>query len=227
LSERRIGFNLRETEDRTAVEEERRVDQITEPDALRTHFGAVDSLAKVKVLPKLDGYCRSFIERSPFLVLATADGEGGLDASPRGDAPGFVAILDDATLVLPDRPGNRRVDSFGNILANPGVALLFFVPGLPETLRVNGTARVVTDAKLLTPLAAQGKVPTAGLLISVSEAFFHCGKALIRGKLWDANTQIARADFPSLGQIIADQTRAIEAAEADTFVEQAYRTTLY
>lgn len=203
------------------------MDAIADHEALRAHFGTIDPLAKAKILPKLDEYCRAYIALSPFLVLATADAAGDVDASPRGDAPGFVAVLDDATLLLPDRPGNRRVDSFGNILERPGVGLLFFVPGLSETLRVNGTAKVITDAGLLAPLEAQGKIPTAGLMIEVREAFFHCGKALIRSKLWDPARQVGRKDFPSLGQIIADQTRAVEAAAADVFIEEAYRSTLY
>ena len=203
------------------------MDGLADREALRAHYGSIHPLAKVKVLPRLDPHCRAFIKLSPCLVLATADAHGGLDASPRGDAPGFVAILDDTTLLLPDRPGNRRVDSFGNVVANPGVGLLFFVPGLNETLRVNGTARIITDAALLAPLAVEGKAPGAGLLIAVREAFFHCGKALIRGNLWDSATQIQRSDFPSLGQIIADQTRAVPAAEADIAIEHDYRTTLY
>lgn len=203
------------------------MNEIADPDELRSHFGTVNSLAEAKVLRKLDDYCRRFIAISPFLVLATADGDGGADASPRGDGPGFVAVLDEVTLLVPDRPGNRRVDSFHNILAHPGVGMLFFVPGLPETLRVNGTARLVTDPALLEPLAAHGRVPVTGLLIHVEEAFFHCGKSIIRSKLWDKSIQVARSEFPSLGLIIADQTRAIEAAKADVFIEEAYRTTLY
>jgi len=160
-------------------------------------------------------------------VLATSDGAGGVDASPRGDAPGFVAVLDDATLLLPDRPGNNRVDSYGNIVAHPGVGLLFFVPGINETLRVNGDARVITDGALLTPLAAHGKTPSAGLLVAVKEVFFHCAKALMRSHLWDPATQVERSTFPSLGKIIADQTRAMPAPEADELVETGYRKNLY
>jgi PPOX class probable FMN-dependent enzyme len=200
---------------------------VNDLDSLRALYGEVHPLAKVKVMSKLDDHSRAFIARSPFLVLATADADGGVDASPRGDEPGFVAALDDKTLLLPDRPGNHRVDSYSNIMTNPGVGLLFFVPGLPETLRVNGTAQVTTEAALLEPLQVQGKVPGAGLLITVQEAFFHCGKALIRSKLWDAGTQIKRSDFPSLGQIIADQTRAVKPADADVAVEDAYRNNLY
>jgi PPOX class probable FMN-dependent enzyme len=203
------------------------MDGIRDPGALRAHYGPVHPLAEVKVLSRLDRHCRDFIALSPFLVLATADGSGGADASPRGDAPGFVRVLDDVTLLLPDRPGNRRVDSYGNILAHPGVGLLFFVPGINETLRVNGTASVVTDCALLTPAAVSGKVPSAGLLVSVQEAFFHCGKALIRASLWDPATHIERSRFPSLGRIIAEQTRAVPAAEAEWDVDEGYRTRLY
>jgi PPOX class probable FMN-dependent enzyme len=136
-------------------------------------------------------------------------------------------VLDDTTLLLPDRPGNRRVDSFRNVIASPGVGLLFFVPGVEETLRVNGTARVVTDAALLAAVAARGKVPAAGLLIAVTEAFFHCGKALIRSRLWDPGTRIDRDAFPTLGCIIAEQTGAMPAAEAEASVAEGYRDRLY
>ena len=200
---------------------------LTDAAALRGHYGPIAPLAARKVLARLDAHCRAFIALSPFLVLATADGAGNADASPRGDAPGFVGVLDDATLLLPDRPGNNRVDSYGNIVAHPGVGLLFFVPGVNETLRVNGTARVITDAARLAPFAAHGKPPVGGLLIAVREAFFHCGKALIRSALWDQATQIERRTFPSLGRIIADQTRAVEADAADAEVEQGYRERLY
>ena len=108
---------------------------------------------------RLDEHCRNFIALSPFLVLASSDGEGGSDASPRGDAPGFVRVLDDTSLLLPDRPGNRRMDTYGNVLVRPGVGLVFLVPGIDETLRVNGTARVVTDGDLLASVAAEGVVP--------------------------------------------------------------------
>jgi PPOX class probable FMN-dependent enzyme len=203
------------------------MDQIDSTAALRDHFGAVSPLAQRKVLPRLDQHCREFIKLSPFLVLASADDAGGVDASPRGDAPGFVAILDDTTLLLPDRPGNNRVDSYSNIVANPGVGLLFFVPGVDETLRVNGTAVIISDADLLDGLSVNGKPPKAGLMITVQEAFFHCGKALKRSHLWDPNRQIERANFPSLGRIIADQTGQCSADEADALIENAYRVKLY
>lgn len=200
---------------------------LTDSGALRAHYGAVHPLAIRKVLTRLDAHCRAFIARSPFAVLATADGQGNADASPRGDAAGFVAVVDDTTLLLPDRPGNNRVDSYGNVLAHPGVGLLFFVPGINETLRVNGRAQGVTDADLLAPTGVQGKAPSAGLLISVDEVFFHCGKALMRGRLWDPSTQVDRTSFPSLGKIMADHTKAMSARQADELVEDGYRRNLY
>ena len=203
------------------------MNEITDPAALRAHFGPISPLAEKKCLPKLDAHCRAFIALSPFAVLATTDGNGGADASPRGDAPGFVAVLDDHTLLLPDRPGNRRVDSYSNILAHPGIGLLFFVPGINETVRVNGQARVVTDPKLLAHVPAQGKVPLTGLLITVEEAFFHCAKALIRSNLWDPATRIERKSFPTLGQVIADQVAGVDGKSADANIDESYRDRLY
>lgn len=196
-------------------------------DDLRAHFGQVSSLAEKKVLHHVDKFCRDFIALSPFLVLATSDGKGHADASPRGDGPGFVAVLDDKTLLIPDRRGNNRVDSFSNILASPGVGLIFFVPGVDETLRINGQAEVTQDAALLTPLAMSGVVPTIGMKIHVEETYFHCGKALLRSRLWKADAQIERSSFPPLGRIIAEQTASIEAAEAEKAIEEGYRTRLY
>lgn len=200
---------------------------VRDADGLRAHFGTVSPIVEKKVLDRLDGFCRHFISLSPFLVLATADGKGNADASPRGDAPGFVAVLDERTLLIPDRRGNNRVDSFGNVLASPGVGLIFFVPGINETLRVNGDAKITQDEATLAPLAVQGIMPTIGLEVRVREAYFHCGKALIRSKLWNAETQIDRKTFPTLGRIIAEQTAAVEAAEAEASLEEAYRTRLY
>jgi PPOX class probable FMN-dependent enzyme len=135
------------------------MNDIPDPAALRAHMGQINPMAARKVLPRLDRHCRRFIELSPFLVLATADADGGVDASPRGDPPGFVQIVDDSTLIIPDRPGNNRVDSFGNVLSAPGVGLIFFVPGIDETLRVNGTARLLAEQDALAGLEVNGKAP--------------------------------------------------------------------
>ena len=196
-------------------------------EALRGHFGPINPLAERKVLARLDAHCRSFIALSPFLVLASADRDGRADASPRGDAPGFVRVVDDVTLLVPDRRGNNRVDSFGNILASPGVGLIFFVPGINETLRVNGAASIVTDASVLEPSAVDGKTPAAALSVTVKEVFFHCAKALIRSKLWDASKHVPREAFPTLGRVIADQTRAVSVEDAERAIEEGYRTWLY
>lgn len=200
---------------------------VRDAEGLRAHFGTVSPLAEKKVLDRLDHFCRDFIALSPFLVVATADGKGNADASPRGDAPGFVAVLDETRLLIPDRRGNNRIDSFRNVLASPGVGLIFFVPGVNETLRVNGEARIAQDESVLAPLAVQGVVPTIGLEVRVREAYFHCGKALIRSKLWNPETQIDRKSFPTLGRIISEQTAAVEAGEADAVLEEAYRSRLY
>ncbi len=194
---------------------------------LREEYGPINQLAALKVITFLDRFCREFIALSPFLVLATTDDAGRPDASPRGDAPGFVAVLDDHTLVIPDRLGNKRVDSFGNIVRSPGVGLIFLVPGINETLRVNGTATITRSAAILAPLEAQGKVPGVGLLVTVEEAFFHCGKAMMRSKLWDASRHVERRSFASLGRIIAEQTAAVAAEAAEQTIEEGYRTRLY
>ncbi len=194
---------------------------------LRSQFGPISPLAEHKVMERLDGFCRDFIALSPFLVLASSDGQGGADASPRGDAPGFVQVLDDRTLLIPDRRGNNRIDSFVNVLSAPGVGLIFLVPGINETLRVNGPARITRDRALLEPLAAAGKAPTIGLLVEAKEIFFHCGKALMRSKLWDVSAQVERARFPTLGRIIAEQTRRIEVDAAEAMMEEGYRIRLY
>lgn len=200
---------------------------VTNAEGLRAHFGQVSPLAEKKVLRHVDRFCRDFIALSPFLVVATSDGQGHADASPRGDGPGFVAVLDDKTLLIPDRRGNNRVDSFGNILASPGVGLIFFVPGIDETLRVNGRAEITQDEALLTPLAVQGIAPVIGMKVHVEETYFHCGKALMRSRLWKADAQVERGIFPPLGRIIAEQTAAIAAEEAERMIDEGYRTRLY
>jgi len=201
--------------------------RIADQAELRAHIGVLHPLAERKVINRLDGFCRDFIALSPFLVLASADGAGRADASPRGDAPGFVQVLDDRTLLIPDRRGNNRVDSYGNILSSPGVGLIFMVPGIAETLRVNGRARLTRDADLLQPSTVQERMPTLGLVVEVEEAFFHCGKALIRSKLWDPASQVERSSFPTLGRIVAEQTKGISVAEAEANLAEAYRSRLY
>ncbi len=196
---------------------------------LREVVGDPSELVRRKALPALDDHCRAFIARSPFALLATADASGACDVSPRGDGPGFALVLDDRTLVLPDRPGNRRVDNFRNVLTNPHVGLLFVVPGTEETLRVNGGARLVRDPDLLERLAVQGKRPTLALAVEVQEAFFHCAKAFKRSRLWQPETWPDRSDRPSLGTILRDQVRPPDATaeQLDAQIEESYVKRLY
>ena len=203
------------------------MNDIPDYSTLRAHMGQISPTAEKKVIFRLDRHCRAFIELSPFLVIATSDGEGRMDASPRGDPPGFVRVLDDTTLFLPDWPGNNRVDTLGNVLAAPGVGLVFFVPGVDETLRVNGTARLVTEPGLLAESEVLGRVPKTGMLVAVEEIFFHCAKALKRSKLWDPALQIERGSFPTLGRILAEQTQVGSAEETDARIEASYRARLY
>jgi uncharacterized protein len=203
------------------------MNEIVDALALREFYGTIHPLAQRKILSRLDRHCKAFIALSPLVVVATGDQSGHMDASPRGDAPGFVLVVDDNTILLPDRPGNNRVDTYSNMLANPGVGLLFFVPGIDETLRVNGSGTVITDADMLGSVAAHGKIPKAGLLISVWEAFFHCGKALKRARFWNSERHPDLCTFPTLGQIIAEQTGHCSTAEAEARIASDYVDKLY
>ena len=201
------------------------VKDITE---IREIYGEPMERTIKKQLPRLEKHSRAFIALSPFLVIASTGPSGLCDASPKGDAPGFVRVIDDETLLIPDRLGNNRVDTIGNLLSSPGVGLIFFVPGVNETLRVNGRARITTDPALLEPCTVQGKVPRSGILITAEEVYFHCGKALIRSDLWNPDKHVAQSDFPSLGRIIAEQIgdgRSIE--ESERYTAESYRTRLY
>ena len=200
---------------------------VTNDAELRTVYRPPAPRAAQKVLGHLDIHCRNFIALSPFCVLSSSDGNGQADASPRGDPPGFVKVLDDRTLLLPDRPGNNQVDSLQNIVENPGVGLLFFIPGMNETLRVKGRAEITTDPALLEPLTVGSRPPLSGLKVTVEEAFLHCGRALIRGRLWDSDAQIDRSSYPSYGQVLADQIAGADAQEIDDDEAQANQERLY
>lgn len=195
--------------------------------ALRERWGQPGELAEKKVLRRLDAHCRRFIALSPFLALGTSDAEGRHDVSPRGDAPGFVRVLDDTTLLIPDRPGNRRFDSLDNIARQPRLALLFLLPGVDETLRVNGRGRTTEDPTLLAPSAVNGKPPLSALVVDIEECFLHCGKALIRSRLWDPETRIERRAFPSLARMVADQIAGVDERAAEAAIDHAYREKLY
>ncbi len=203
------------------------MNELKDPDSVRAHYGEPSHMSKAKQLDHLDKHCRAFIELSPFVVVATVDASGRVDASPRGDAPGFVAVLDERNLLIPDRTGNKRADTTINVTTNPHVGLLFMVPGIDETLRVNGSVRVTIDPAVLLPFAVGGKAAVSGLLVTAEEVFFHCGKPLIRADLWNPDLRIARGCFPSLGKILADQISGGNAAEYERGIEESYRTRLY
>jgi hypothetical protein len=174
---------------------------ITSEAELREVIGSPQELVVSKIANRLNGLTRQFIERSPFVCLATS-GPDGCDVSPRGDPAGFVRILDDRRLLIPDRPGNRLADSLRNILANPHVGLLFLIPGVGDTFRVNGRATLVTDEELLAESAVEGKVPKLGILVEIDEAYTQCSKALIRSDLWNPEQHIDRSELPSSGEIM-------------------------
>jgi PPOX class probable FMN-dependent enzyme len=170
---------------------------------------------------------RHFISLSPFLCLGTS-GSGGADVTPRGDSPGFVHVLDDQTLLIPDWQGNNRLDSLTNVVANPDVGLLFLIPGVDETLRVNGSAAITMEPALLERWTANGKHPRSALRVTVREAYLHCAKALIRSKLWSDDYRIARAELPSYAQMLKDQgvtTQSVD--ELQAAIDESYATRLY
>jgi PPOX class probable FMN-dependent enzyme len=194
---------------------------------LRAHYPPTLERAARKVLPALDDHMRAFIALSPLVCLGTAAGSGA-DVTPRGDSPGFVQVADATTLLIPDWPGNNRLDSLTNVEQNPAVGLLFFVPGVNETLRVNGTAAITMAADVLARWNVNGKQPRSVLRVTVREAFLHCGKALIRARLWDPATQVARTALPSYGQMLKDQTQIADTAEQiDASLQDGYKNRLY
>ncbi len=187
---------------------------ITTEATLRGLHHAPMSRATDKVLAALDGHCRRMIELSPFCIIST-QGPGGADVSPRGDPPGFVRALDDRTLLVPDRVGNNRLDALCNLLENPRIGLLFLVPGMNETLRINGFARITDDARILAASAIEGRAPKVGLVVAIEEAFLHCAKAFVRSKLWDGRQHIDRSLLPSFPEMLLDHVRGLTPSEND------------
>jgi PPOX class probable FMN-dependent enzyme len=205
---------------------------ITDERALRGLFDVQTPLAVRKCLRSLDRHAQAFIRRSPFLCMGTQDLQGNADVSPRGDPVGFVRILDEYTLAIPDRPGNNRLDSLSNILVNPSVGLLFLIPGFDDTLRVNGEASLVRDPELLKTMSHDGRVPKLAIVVRVREVFLHCAKAFRRSHLWNPEHFQDRREMPSLSKIILDQTTGAPGDESemrriDEALEVEYRKTLY
>ncbi len=197
--------------------------------SLRGLYPQPKELAIRKQLDRLDVHCRNFIAHSPLVVVGSTRPGRGTDVSPRGDAPGFARVLDDHTIAIPDRPGNNRLDTMSNIVADAEVGLLFFIPGIDETLRVNGTARLARDPQLLAAAAVQGREPRLVILVTVREAFLHCGKALKRARLWQDDYRVERKSLPSLGRMIVEQTKPanVTVEQAEAYIENNYRTELY
>jgi PPOX class probable FMN-dependent enzyme len=179
---------------------------ITSAAALQALYPEPRERALKKQLDAIDPHARRFIERSPFVVLASCSAGGAVDASPRGGAPGFVKVADAHTLLIPDAPGNNRLDSFRNIVDSGGVGLLFLIPGFDETLRVNGRATLTRDAALLARCADERRAPKVVIRVHVSEVYLHCAKAFMRSRLWEAEARVPRETLPTMGQMISDQT---------------------
>lgn len=194
---------------------------IASREALRALYRDASERSLRKQLDRLDVHCRRFVALSPFLVIASTDANGRVDASPRGGDPGFVKVADDKTLLIPDSPGNNRLDSLQNLIEQPGVGLFFMVPGVDETLRVNGTAALRTDDALLELCANERRRPPLVVAVTVQEAYLHCAKALMRSRLWDAQAKQDRSVLPSMGEMLKDQIGSGE-AESDAAMRARY-----
>lgn len=204
-------------------------ERVHSTDELAAILGTPSELALRKELTALDEHMRRFIAHSPFVIISTHSTDGRCDASPRGDAPGFTHVIDEKTLLIPDRLGNKRVDSFRNILETGRIGLLFLVPGFGETLRVNGRAVIIRDEAWLAPLSAQGKRPLVAVAIEVEECYLQCAKALIRSKLWEFHERPSLESLPSAAEMFCDQVRMPEfdAPKVQSLLDEAYGNRLY
>ena len=189
---------------------ERFTDVIIEEAELRGIFGQPSERALNKQIDRLDVHCRAIIKKCPFILLGTSNTEGRCDVSPKGDYPGFVRVLDDRTIAIPDLPGNNRLDTLRNMIANPQVGLIFMIPGMNKTLRINGKIQLVRDAELLESMAYEGKSPKLAIVVHVQEVFTHCPKAFLRSKLWSDEFRIDRSELPSFAEILKDHTGLVD-----------------
>ncbi len=201
-------------------------DIITTEEELRELIGFPSELVKKKVISELDHHCQNFIAKSPFLTISTADENGFCDVSPRGDHPGFIYIENKQSLILPERPGNKRLDTLSNILKNPQVGLLFFIPGLGETLRINGKASIIKNPDILAKLTARGKTPLVGIRVEVEECYIHCAKAFMRSGLWEPDTWSDKQAMPSAAQIIFDHAKMSSVEDIEQRLEEGYKKRL-
>ena len=207
-----------------------RIQTVDELETMRPEIGYPSKLAANKIIYSLDSCSIEFIQKSPFIVIATSDHEGRCDASPRGDDPGFVHIIDEKNLFIPERPGNKRMDSILNILRNPQIGILFMIPGLEETFRVNGKACVSRDEKWLKQTAVNGKLPMLGIGVQIEECYMHCAKSFKRSGMWDPDRWLPASELPSAAKIIAAHVRdKIEVSEEQVRVslDESYMHRLY
>ena len=201
---------------------------ITTPEQLRTVYKPVSEGAVKKELRALDGHSRSFIARSPFVVIGTSDGSGHGDVTPKGDKPGFVQVIDATTIAIPDRPGNNRLDTLENLMRDPTIGLLFMIPGMNETLRINGKAKLTVDDALRARFEIDGRLPQSVIVVSVESAYMHCAKAYMRSELWKPESWPDRATLPTLGQILKDQLALADTAkEMDDWLDGAYKQSMW
>lgn len=197
--------------------------------ALVASYAAVSKGAALKDIGRIDVHMARFIGLAPLCLVSTADAAGKQDVTPRGDPPGSFKVIDEKTLALADRPGNNRLDTLKNLIENPEIALIFLLPGVAETVRVAGTARLSVDPELLASMAVQGKAPKCAVVVSVRQAYLHCAKALIRSKLWSPDYAVEKSTFPSIGRMVGDQIGLSEEDKkvADARTERAYRDGLW
>ncbi len=204
------------------------MEYVSTHEGLRSHYKAPMDVALRKELRGLDSHSRNFIARSPFVLIGTSDRDGNADVTPRGDKPGFVKVLDDITLAIPDRPGNNRLDTLENLVVNPAIGLLFLIPAMNETLRSNGEARSTFDEDLRNELAVEGKAPLSVIVVKARSIYMHCAKAFLRSNLWAPESWRPRSEMPTLGEILKDQV-SLEgtAEESDKWLDESYRATMW
>lgn len=200
---------------------------IRDVESLKALYGATSPIAAKKEVGTLDDYCRRFIELSPFVVIATLGEDGLLDCSPRGDAPGFVAVEDEKTVLIPDRRGNNRLDTLCNLIANPEISLLFLLPGVDETFRINGIGEIDTDTALCERFTVKGKAPKSIIRVRMQTAYMQCAKALMRSRLWSGDYMIKRRDFPAMGEIMKAHAQHDGPAETREEMLKRYQDIMY
>lgn len=196
---------------------------------LRAYYGDPDEIPLRAHLDHIHEHYATFMRRSPFIVIGTADPDGMPSVSPKGEAPGFVRILDQNTIAIPDRPGNKQIDNLLNLLDNPGISVIFLIPGISETLRLKGIGSITTKPEILAEHAVNGRLPLSVILIEVRDIYIHCGKSVLRSKLWNPDHHASRGQIPTIGRMFTDQNPEVPltADKADELAEQVYRTTLF